>query len=133
MTGRAALLFFLLGAAGPCLSQTSGYLPSDSCAPCHRQIYESYRQTGMGRSFRAIACEPTGACDHALSQQRFTIYRRDGRLYQRREPDVLEMSIDFVLGSGNHARTYLHRTPAGELIELPVAWYRENGGTFAMN
>ena len=37
------------------------------------------------------------------------------------------------MGSGNHARTYLHPTERGELIELPLAWYSENNGTWAMN
>jgi tetratricopeptide (TPR) repeat protein len=30
-------------------------------------------------------------------------------------------------------RTYLHRTPAGKLVELPLAWYAEGGGRWAMN
>ena len=33
------------------------------------------------------------------------------------------MKVDYVLGSGNHARSYLHRTAAGTLIELPLGWY----------
>ncbi len=37
------------------------------------------------------------------------------------------------MGSGNHVRTYLHRTERGALIELPLAWYSENGGEWAMN
>jgi FimV-like protein len=37
------------------------------------------------------------------------------------------------MGSGNHARTYLHRTPANELLELPLGWYAEKGGYPAMN
>ena len=36
------------------------------------------------------------------------------------------------MGSGNHVRTYLHRTERGALIELPLAWYAENGGVWAM-
>src|SRR5262249_24880080 len=45
----------------------------------------------------------------------------------------VEKQIDFVLGSGNHARTYLHQRPDGQLEEAPMAWYAENGGTWAMN
>ena len=37
------------------------------------------------------------------------------------------------MGSGNHVRSYLHRTARGALIELPLAWYAENGGTWAMS
>jgi tetratricopeptide (TPR) repeat protein len=97
----------------------------------------------MGRSFRRV---PTDAFAnqsfyHEASDQHFRMYERDGRFYEQRyqidgagrETNVVEMQADFVLGSGDHARTFLHRTAAGELIELPVGWYRENGGTWAMN
>ena len=51
---------------------------------------------------------------------------RDGKFYQRRyqigfegkETNVEEKQIDFVMGSGNHVRTYLHRTAAGELQDF---------------
>ena len=35
--------------------------------------------------------------------------------------------------SGNHARTFLHRTPDGRLVQLPVSWYAERGGYWAMS
>ena len=43
------------------------------------------------------------------------------------------MTADFVLGSGKHARTYLHRAAGGRFVELPAGWYSENGGYWAMN
>ena len=65
----------------------------------------------------------------------------DGKLVQRRwrvDPDgqpihVRELSVDQVMGSSNHARSFLHQTPRGALFELPFAWYPENGGTWAMS
>ena len=67
--------------------------------------------------------------------------RKDGGWYQRwwqigfkgQEESVGESKIDYVMGSGNHVRTYLHRTARGTLIELPLAWYAEKGGTWALN
>jgi hypothetical protein len=67
--------------------------------------------------------------------------RRDGRYYQRHhqlapeggEINVVEMEIQFVLGSGAHAHTYLHQNPDGQLVEAPLGWYAENGGYWAMN
>ena len=102
----------------------------------------------MGRSFRRLT--PAGMTEdfsrnntyrHEASDQYFTMYQRGGHFYQRRhqigrdgrETNVVEMEIDFVLGSGNHARTYLHQREDGQLVELPVAWYSEEGGTWAMN
>src|SRR6185437_4423130 len=53
--------------------------------------------------------------------------------YECKETNVEELEIDYVMGSGNRVRTYLHRTPRGTLIELPLAWYSEKGGYWAMN
>ena len=66
---------------------------------------------------------------------------RDGRFYQRRyqigfdgkETNIMEKEIDFVVGSGNHVRAYLHRTSRNKLVELPLARYAEKGGSWAMN
>jgi predicted CXXCH cytochrome family protein len=53
--------------------------------------------------------------------------------FDGKQTNVVENQIDFVLGSGNHARTYLHKTAKGILEELPLGWYAENGGYWAMN
>jgi predicted CXXCH cytochrome family protein len=114
------------------------YVDSRVCAACHRQIADDYRQTGMGRSFFRPASantveDYTGQPEfyHALSDTYYSMSRRDDGFYQRRwqlgfggaKVNEEEMRIDFVLGSGNHARSYLHRTAAGTLIELPLGWY----------
>jgi predicted CXXCH cytochrome family protein len=78
---------------------------------------------------------------HRASDTHFTMIERGGKYYQRRyqvgfqgeETNIDEKEIDFVMGSGSHARTYLHRTRAGALLELPLAWYAEKGGYCAMN
>jgi tetratricopeptide (TPR) repeat protein len=112
-----------------------GYVDSRVCAECHRQIYESYSRTGMGRSFGPVNATVwrDGEYYHAASEQHFTMYRREGRFCERRETNVFEMTADFVLGSGNHARTYLHRAAGGRFVQLPAGWYSENGGYWAMN
>ncbi|MDQ1472682.1 MAG: hypothetical protein QOJ99_4162 [Bryobacterales bacterium] len=53
--------------------------------------------------------------------------------YDGKETDVQESPVDYVMGSGNHVRTYLSRTSRGALVELPLAWYAEKGGYWAMN
>src|SRR5256885_5435114 len=37
----------------------------------------------------------------------------------------LEEPVDWILGSGHHARTYIYRQPDGELYQLPLAWYAQ--------
>ncbi len=78
---------------------------------------------------------------HQPSDSYFTMLRRDGKFFQRRHQldatgkvvNVMEKQIDWIMGSGNHARAYLHRTEANTLVELPLGWYSEKGGYWAMS
>ena len=126
--------------AHACLAPAASAQP---CVRCHRDISENYQRTGMGRSFSLPSPETVGAGSyyHAASDSHFRVFPRDGRYFQRRhqldregrEVNVLEKAIDYVMGSGNSARTFLHRTTQNKLIELPLGWYAEKGGFFAMN
>ena len=77
---------------------------------------------------------------HALSDSHYAMTIRSGQYFQRRwqldaagkEINVEELKIDYVMGSGNHARSYLHRTECGMLIELPLGWYPDKGGEWGM-
>ena len=42
------------------------------------------------------------------------------------------MEIHDVMASSDHALTFLHRNAQGAPIELPLGWYSETGGCFAM-
>jgi hypothetical protein len=77
----------------------------------------------------------------SLSDTHYAMIIRDSVYYQRRwqvglngvETNVEEMKVDYVLGSGDEARSYLHLTSRGTLIELPLGWYSERGGYWAMS
>ena len=122
----------------------NSYVDPALCAQCHAGIASSYRKTGMGRSFSRVAAgdiAPGEPFYHAASESYFAMIQRGGRYYQRRwqkgfdgkETNVDEKQVDFVLGSGNHSRTYLHLTSRGALQQLPLGWYSEKGGYWAMN
>jgi predicted CXXCH cytochrome family protein len=102
----------------------------------------------MGRSFYRPSAANTvedysrrNHVAHRPSGRYYTMSERSGGWFQRRhqigfagaESNAAEMRVDYVIGSGNHARSYLHRTADGRLIELPVSWYSENGGNWAMS
>ena len=136
--------FFAIGATVAIAS--GGYADPKVCATCHAKIAETYAQTGMGRSFART--EPAKSRSdgevpdyyHRLSDSHYATVGHDGKLYQRRwqidgsgrEMNAEEASVDYVMGSGNHAKSYLHRTDSGMLIELPLGWYAESGGEWAM-
>jgi predicted CXXCH cytochrome family protein len=124
----------------------SGYVESKVCAGCHLTKWESYRRTGMARSF--YRPRPGNTIEeygkpyyHAPSSTYHEMVQHDGRHFQRqyqidfngKRTNESEAEVDFVIGSGNHSRTYLHRTSRNTLIELPLAWYAEKGGYWAMN
>jgi tetratricopeptide (TPR) repeat protein len=127
------------------------YVDARVCASCHRQIADDYRQTGMGKSFFRPTASNTiedysryNEFYQASSETHYSMIRRDGAFYQRRwqvgfagkETNVEEMKVDYVMGSGNHARSYLHRSAAGTLIELPLGWYPDAdraAGSWAMS
>ncbi len=126
----------------------NGYIDPAVCATCHPKQAETHRLTGMGRSF--YRPNPSNQIEnyarglpyyHEASATYYGMTVRDGRYYQSqyqigfdgKQTNFVEKQIDYVVGSGNHARTYLSRTPRNILIELPLAWYAEKGGYWAMN
>lgn len=117
------------------------YVDPAACAACHQTIAQTYSQTAMGRSFSLPAGSLNGTYYHQPSDSYFTMLERGGSYFQRRhqldpagrEINVLEKRIDYIMGSGTHARAFLHRTARNTLIELPLAWYAEKGGYWAMN
>lgn len=103
------------------------------CSPCHAAIVESYAATGMGRSFyrltpttRVEDFQRNNRFEHGPSRTIFTMTERGGRFYMR--ANEAEKEIHYVLGSGNHARSYVHVTPQGRLLALPVSWYTQAQG-----
>jgi hypothetical protein len=120
----------------------AGYLEAGACDGCHREIAASYAHTGMARSFGRMKTEAPfveSRFRHAASEQEFVTLRRGGKAFLQRSlrgPDdspsfALEREVHYWFGSGNHARTFFHRTGAGKFVQLPVTWYA--GGGWAMS
>jgi tetratricopeptide (TPR) repeat protein len=114
------------------------------CSTCHAQIASTYSLTGMARAFSKVTGSEFKAGSrvyHKASDRHYTMVERDGKFYQRRhqigfggqETNALELEAHYVVGSGNHARTFVHRTADGRLVQLPVSWYAERGGYWAMS
>jgi predicted CXXCH cytochrome family protein len=129
-------------------SSAGGYADPALCAQCHAEIAKSFRSTGMGRSFYRLPADVPAAdlttsqpFYHTASDNYFLMIKRGGEYFQRRwrigldgkETDVDERRADYVLGSGNHSRTYLHLTSRNTLQQLPLGWYAEKGGYWGMN
>jgi tetratricopeptide (TPR) repeat protein len=123
------------GASGT-LRAEAQYVDTAGCATCHRDIVEVFAKTGMGRSF-SPAEVVTGKLHHAASDRYYEIGEGKMRRYQvgpsGAQVNRIEKSIDFVIGSGNHAQTFATRNADGSLSELPVSWYSSGGGRWGMS
>ncbi len=124
-----------------------GYVDPVACIGCHAEIHETYSKTGMGRSFYRPTeqnmvedFQDNNTFHHETSERYYTMIARDGEYVVRRHQrgpggeklNAFEKKIDYVLGSGIHSRSYLWRTSDGGLAQLPISWYSENGGYWAM-
>jgi predicted CXXCH cytochrome family protein len=131
-------------AAPPAQPSAAAYADPAVCSTCHEQIAGTYGLTGMARAFSKVSSSEfnvPGRVYHKASDRYYTMVERDGKFYQRRhqigfdgkEVNALELEAHYVIGSGNHARTFVHRAADGRLVQLPVSWYAERGGYWAMS
>ena len=140
--GGAVAVLALPGSTGESRPGKRVNMPIRIPAPSVTEIAANYAGTGMARSFFRPATGntiegylKTPDYYHALRQPLFHEIR-NGQYLQRRwqigaggkEINIEEVTIDYVVGSENHARSYLHRTGRGMLIELPLGWYPDRGG-----
>ncbi len=109
------------------------YVADRECAGCHRQIYRSYQAVGMARSFSrpgdaaVIEDFEHGRYFHEPSGRHYQMIRRDDgyvlRRYQLddqgREINLFEQPVTWIIGSGEHSRGYLYRTPPAALRSTP--------------
>ncbi len=119
------LLISSLGSAGE-----DGYLGSDICAGCHRDIAATQFQTNMARTWQGVATRQLPANyfeTHAEGPAPVIEYtvRRSGEKAQYRvqmpgQP-ALEFPVETTIGGKRHGVTFLYRVPALEGSPLPRA------------
>lgn len=121
------------------LAPTVKYVGDEDCALCHSEIFKSFAQTGMGRSFYAPAVIDLAAevarnarVYDAASNFYYEVSLHEGQLRQTeyrlaangKRTHELSRTANYVIGSGNHARTYL-TSENGFIYEMPLTWYTE--------
>jgi len=126
--------FEVTGGAAP------GYVEDRVCAICHNDLWQSYQDVGMARSFARPRADvfiedfEDNRFHHEPSDRWYSMRREGDRLIFRRwvqdsegrPQHVFAQEVDWILGSGHTSRVYLYRTPEGELYQLPLAWYSQD-------
>jgi len=120
-----------------CAQPHSAQFPSQSqdpdavCAPCHRQIVESWKRTPMAHaSGPAVEGFIPGEFTHAASGVHYRVFQEDGQVWLSYErPNAAadralngKQLLRFYVGSGRRGRTWLFERE-GYWYELPINWY----------
>lgn len=121
------------------INLTVQYVGNEECAACHEDIYNSFIRTGMGRSFYTPAgakviedfasnehvYDPNMNFYYTASMENGVIIQTEYRLNNQGEKiHELNRKADYIIGSGNHNRTYLTEQN-GFVKEMPLTWYTD--------
>jgi Tfp pilus assembly protein PilF len=116
------------------------YVGGEVCASCHESEWSGFLTHGMARSYypMSVAVEvedfTVPAIAHPISGWFYRPIRTDTGYYQEeyrldRTGNIdhrLLRRMDFVVGSGTVARTYLNESN-GRLYQMPLTWYTQTG------
>ena len=118
-----------------------GYVGMETCRSCHQEIYDSFIQTGMGRSFGSARPERSDATygPHALVYDSTnnlhyfpyfagdTLFIREFRLGPM--GDTLHNRLEqvaYIIGSGHHTNSHILNVN-GYAYQAPITFYTQDG------
>jgi hypothetical protein len=122
------------------LSDSVKYVGINTCKLCHQDIYNSFIQTGMGKSFDVASKAKSSARfdKHSVIYDKYEDfyyfpfwdkdslkikeYRLEGKdtVYKRIE------KVDYIIGSGQHTNSHIFNTN-GYLHQMPMTYYTQKG------
>lgn len=117
---------------------TAVFVGDDACFDCHESEYTGYQSHGMANSYYRLTRENRVEQTRNVtvrdprSDLRYTVLETPDGLYQEeylldergKKVHSLQRRMDFVVGSGTAARTYLTESN-GRLFQLPLSWYTQ--------
>lgn len=118
-------------------SDTAKYVGINTCRLCHQDIYNTFIETGMGKSFD-VATKQKSAGDYHTSEVydktgdfhykafwdkdslKFLEYRLEGKdtVYKRLE------TVNYIIGSGQHTNSHI-QSVNGYLNQMPMTFYTQ--------
>lgn len=121
-------------------SDTAKYVGMSQCKLCHQDIYNSFIQTGMGKSFEHASKQKSSAefdkhtaiydkykdfyyhpfwSGDSLKIMEFRLEGKDTS-YKRIE------RVSYIIGSGQHTNSHIYNTN-GYLHQMPMTYYTQKG------
>ena len=118
---------------------TVGYVGKEQCRSCHSDIYNSFIQTGMGKSFGAATRSKSAASfnhqplyDAQLDFYYLPFWKGDSMYiseFRLQGKDTIYKRVervDYIIGSGQHTNSHLTQVN-GYVYQLPMTWYAQKG------
>jgi hypothetical protein len=122
------------------LGDSAEYVGMNTCISCHKNVHDTYKETGMGRSFDLATPFRSDAKfdEHAIVYDKdldyyYKPFFKDSVLY------VLEFRlngkdtvykrmerIDYIIGSGHHTNSHMVQRN-GYLFQAPITYYTQEG------
>lgn len=118
------------------LAREVTYTGRESCQGCHQKIYDSFLETGMGKSFYlpdpAKIIEDFGpeiTVYDSFSNYTYSpfwegneFWISEFRIQKGDTQHFRKEKVDYIVGSGHQTRSYLMNRN-GRLYEMPLTWY----------
>ena len=121
------------------LSDTVKYVGMNTCRQCHPDVYKTFIETGMGKSFDVASHTKSSANfehsviydkykdlyyksywqDDSLKFREFRMQQGD-TIYQRTE------TVNYIVGSGQHTNSHIFNSN-GYLHQAPMTYYTQKG------
>lgn len=114
------------------------YVGINTCKQCHAGIYETFINTGMGKSFGAATREKSAGefNNHAVIYDKYlnfyyrpyfqkdTMYIMEYRLEGKDTVHKRIEKVDYIVGSGQHTNSHMYQTN-GYFYQMPMTFYTQ--------
>ena len=119
-------------------NDTVKYVGKEQCKNCHVDIYNSYIQTGMGKSISSATKFSSNLSDYPLAiydsikdfyylplWKNDSLWLREYRLKSGDTVHKIEKKVDYIIGSGHHTNSHLFEIN-GYLHQMPYTYYTQD-------
>lgn len=113
-------------------SDSAHYVGMNTCKLCHQGIYNTFINTGMGKSFGLANKEKSaGDFKHAefydkFSDMHYKAYFQNDSMYMNEYNAVNSRTekVDYIIGSGQHTNSHIQNVN-GYLNQMPMTFYTQ--------
>lgn len=120
-------------------SKDNYYVGIEECASCHKEQYEGYMQTGMGKSYetahqgKSVIPRDTilNLYDKDLNLHYRVFWKEDSlritefRINKKDTFHSITRTVDYVVGSGHHTNSHIENRN-GYLYQMPFTFYTQD-------